>query len=273
MSRLLDCSETQQKKILDGALKILIDCDKQLAPPLIAEQIEKNIRLRAKCSDPYKHLKKLSNDISLKLYPQLTKLLYNAKNKLQTALKISAFGNLIDFATLEHSDLTKEIATFNKFKIRFRRFGEFSKKLSESKIILIVGDNAGEIVFDKILIEFLTSKYKNIKIYFAVKSGPVINDATIGDAEYTGLDKVCQVIESGLKIPGIALDRCSKVFLKVFNSADLILSKGQGNFESLSSVNDDRIYYLLKIKCDVVAKHIGGVEIGDAVLTDNAIRN
>lgn len=265
LARMTVCSETCQKRILNKVLSILLNCDLELTPPLIAEQIEKIIHSYTKCKDPYKNLKKISNDESLKIYPRMKKVLNASKDKLNTALKISAFGNLIDFAVLESINLKKELLEFKNFKTEFQAFKEFSKKLKQAQSILIIGDNAGEIVFDKILIEYLKETFENLKIYFAVRGGPVINDAILEDAEYVGMDKVCEVISNGLKTPGTVIERCSKKFIKIFNAVDLIISKGQGNYESLSNLKDERIYYLLKVKCEVVSKHLG-IEIGKAAM-------
>ena len=137
---------------------------------------------------------------------------------------------------------------------------DFKKEGAAAESILYLADNAGEIVFDKILIEQLGPE----KIKLAVKGGPVINDATIEDVEETGLTDLVRVISNGNDAPGTILGLCSEEFRHSFEEADLIIAKGQGNYESLSDF-DKNIFFLLKAKCPVVANHLG-CEVGSTVL-------
>ncbi len=125
--------------------------------------------------------------------------------------------------------------------------------------MLIIGDNAGETIFDKVLIEELL----NLEIIYAVRSGPIINDATIEDVELAGLNRQVRLISTGCDAPGVIRTECSQEFLKIFDEADIVISKGQGNYETLSE-EEREIFFLLKVKCPVIAKHIG-VDSGDYV--------
>ena len=137
---------------------------------------------------------------------------------------------------------------------------ELRTAINNAKQILYLGDNAGEIVFDKLFIEHLPKE----KIIFAVRGKPVINDATMKDAEDIGLTDILKVIDNGSGYPGTVLQSCSEEFQEVFNGADLIISKGQGNYETLSE-NRQNIFFLLKIKCDIVARDLNG-NVGDFVV-------
>jgi len=139
---------------------------------------------------------------------------------------------------------------------------EFKKALERSRRILYLTDNAGEIVFDRILIEELPD-YRD-RVIVAVKSEPVINDATMEDAEQAGLTDIVRVIENGSDAPGTILEECSEEFLEIFYNSDMIIAKGQGNYESLSE-NDHRVFFLLKAKCSVISRHLR-VRIGDIIV-------
>lgn len=138
---------------------------------------------------------------------------------------------------------------------------ELKEALSTAKTVLYLGDNAGEIVLDKLFIETLMHP----NLYFAVRGAPVINDATLDDAQYVGIDAVADVISNGYDAPSTIVDRCSPQFQELFNKADVIISKGQGNLEGLLEKTDKQVYFLLMVKCDVIAEALG-VKKGDFVV-------
>jgi uncharacterized protein with ATP-grasp and redox domains len=133
-----------------------------------------------------------------------------------------------------------------------------------AKSILYIGDNAGETVFDRILMEHIKKTNGEKNIYFAVKEKPTSNDAMMRDALECGIDGPAEIISSGSGISGTVLSMCSPRFLELFNSADMVISKGQGNYEGLSGVKR-RVFFLLAVKCAAIAGHIG-CNIGDHVL-------
>lgn len=136
-------------------------------------------------------------------------------------------------------------------------------KLKKAKSLLIIGDNAGETVFDRVLIE----DFLNLNITYAVRSEPIINDATIEDAYASGLEKCATLISTGCNAPGVILDECNEEFLNIFNNADIIISKGQGNYETLSEEKKE-IFFLLKAKCPVISEKLG-VSVNDYVFKWN----
>ena len=144
----------------------------------------------------------------------------------------------------------------------------FKRDLAQAGTILYIGDNAGEIVFDKLLVEELADR-KDYDITFAVRSGPIINDATRDDAIAVGLDKYVNLIEIGTRSPGTVLDLCTQEFQKCFQESDVIISKGQGNYEALDP--SPNLFKLLVVKCELVARDIGAdVKVGDIVFTNGA---
>ncbi|MHA1649540.1 MAG: damage-control phosphatase ARMT1 family protein, partial [Candidatus Helarchaeota archaeon] len=149
------------------------------------------------------------------------------------------------------------------FKIN--HFSKFVEVLSTTQSLVYLGDNTGEIVFDKLLLETILERYKIERIRFAVKGAPIINDATIEDAKYVGLDKIpgLEFIKIGIGIPGSGLERWDTRFLKILRDSNMVISKGQGNYEALS--DQKGIFFLLLAKCPVIARDLG-VEVGDIVL-------
>lgn len=246
-------------KVAKKMLDYLINADFRKPPAVLSLFAYRIAEKITKCKDPYLKEKKEYNDIALKMYPDLKKFILNSKDKIHTALKISAVGNVIDLGIGHKFDLKKNINEILKDGFKIDDFSKFKKDLRKTKKILFVGDNAGEIVFDKIFLEEL----KNYSLIYVVKEGPIINDATKDDALYVGLEKVAKIMTTGTNAVGAPLDMVSKEFLKEYNEADIIIAKGHGNYETLIG-GKRKCYFILKAKCDLVANHIG-VKKGDIV--------
>lgn len=213
--------------------------------------------------DPYAEDKKKSNDEALALVPKVMEKIKASDDKLEAAVRLTVAGNVIDLGIKHDADVedTMDLALGDGYK-RFD-YEAFKEKLASSKRILYILDNAGEIVFDKVLIEGLKAHGK--LVIAAVKGGPVLNDATMDDAVQVGLDKVvAKVIDTGSNHVGVNRDDASDMFLKVLDTADMVIAKGQGNYETLDE-SGDRFFFILKAKCPYVAKSLG-VEEGDLVL-------
>ncbi|KYC44604.1 MAG: hypothetical protein AMQ22_02286 [Candidatus Methanofastidiosum methylothiophilum] len=270
-ARLSTNDEKTQRIVLEQAMSFLIDfiqsdsLDNSLPPPHIARHIYRIVKEITECEDPYHEIKVRYNQIVLKMYSELKNRVENSSDPLLTEIRFAIAGNIIDFgdnggkfdleATLKEA-LTLEFAVCD--------YDVFCDSLKAAKTLLYLGDNAGEIVSDKILIEEILKKYK-LKVYYAVKIEPVINDATKEDAMQVKMNDVTEVIDSGSDAPGTILNLCSEKFLKIYNNADIIISKGQGNYETLSEENKKDIFFLLKTKCALIARRLG-VKIGDMVL-------
>jgi uncharacterized protein with ATP-grasp and redox domains len=182
-----------------------------------------------------------------------------AEDPLKTAVMLAITGNVIDFGANPQFRLEEEIQEVAQKEPTINHYEDLEDRLAHAREILYIGDNAGETVFDRVLIETLGKP-----VTFVVREGPIINDATREDATKSGLDKVATVVSSGCDAPGTVLSRCTGEFLDHFERADLIISKGQGNYETLSGENRP-IFHLLKAKCPVIAKDLG-VEVGDWVI-------
>lgn len=242
------------------------------SPPEIAKLGYDILKTFIGDKDPYKRLKKKSNQIVISEYSYFKSKISKSDDKLLAAIKISIAGNIIDFGVKHGINLNKtNIFIRNRIKIssnKYFHYKEFLRTLKKTKNILYIGDNAGEIVLDKILIEEIKKLYPHQNIVFAVRGAPIINDVVLMDAKYIGLDKIVKVVDTGTNIPGVVLKYASEEFLNVYKKSDIIISKGQGNFESLEDKNKD-IFYLFMVKCPVVASVLKRVEQKQGVLIYN----
>jgi uncharacterized protein with ATP-grasp and redox domains len=161
-------------------------------------------------------------------------------------------GNIIDFAVSDSFNILMTIETALASEFAIDHSLQLKEALKNAKSVLYLGDNAGEIVFDRLFIE--TLKHPNLT--YVVRGGPVINDATMEDAEYTGMTKAVNIISSEYDAPSTIINKSGKLFQQYFKDADLIISKGQGNLEGLLSLNDKRIFFLLMAKCDVMSEFL-----------------
>ena len=258
--------EQIHKKVVDQVLRLASDLDMSQSPPVMGQHIHRLVRNLVGSEDPYHGVKKQFNSLALKLYPDLRKQIISSNDPFETAVRLAIAGNIIDFgikSSLSEFEVTKTISDSLSGDLEPEQVQNFKNAVMEAEEILYLADNAGEIVFDHMLIEQLPIE----KITVVVKGSPVINDATIEDANVVGLSRIVEVIDNGSDGPGTILETCSQDFLDRFEKADLVIAKGQGNYETLSGI-DKNIFFLLKAKCSVLAEDIG-CEIGDMILHDN----
>ncbi len=217
--------------------------------------------------DIYAEVKVKSNLLSLKYANDLQKKIDEGSNPLETGLQIAAAGNIIDFGAKDHASLNLENELETITTIPFDRYDiiPFKDALDTASSLLYICDNSGEIVFDMLFIRELKRSCPGLEIVAAVRDIPIINDATLDDAREVGLDKVIRTISSGSIYPGTILSETTEEFKKLYESADLILAKGQGNFETLLPIADKRLFFLLRIKCEYMAA-LAGVDKGSLLL-------
>ncbi len=266
-ARLAGADEETQREILVALGRELSHFSLDSTPPEMGQKIYSLIKERTG-RDPFQEIKMRSNQHALSLYPAMKKSLKNAGDPLRVATRLAIVGNVIDYGPNRPFELEKELQDALKAEFAIFQYEEFKKSLSRFKTILYLADNAGEIVFDRLLIEKIKENFA-VKVTVAVRGSPVINDATMEDVRQIGLNKICRVISNGSDVPGTLLGKCSKEFISQYEAADLVISKGQGNFESLWG-EEKEIYFLLKIKCRVVAGHTGGREGEMALLRGNS---
>jgi uncharacterized protein with ATP-grasp and redox domains len=261
--RLITEDESIHEQVLREVLRVTSTADLQRTPPEMGQKIHRLIRQLTETDDPYRQMKRRFNTFALSLYPKLKRIVAESPEPLEMAARLAIAGNIIDLgvkSSLKTFDVNKTIDEVLKVELDMSIFEDFKKEATTAKNILYLADNAGEIVFDRILIEQIGPE----RIKFAVKGGPVINDATIEDAQETGLTDIVRVISNGNDAPGTILRFCSEEFRRCFDEADLIIAKGQGNYETLSEVNKN-IFFILKAKCPVISRDLG-CEVGAMIL-------
>jgi len=257
-----------QEKIIRKVLATLSQTDYQLSPPELTQTVFDQIQLHFGKVDPYHDAKQRFNRFCLQLLPELRTRVQQAEDRFVAALRMAIAGNIIDmasYADIAENDVHQTIEECLQATLyEAQDIQQLREAIGPAKSILILGDNAGEIVFDQLLIEQLPRD----RVTYAVKGAPILNDATMDDAVETGLTETVRVIENGSGMPGTVLNSCSAEFLKVFHNADVVIAKGQANYETLSSTDRD-IYFVLKIKCPVIARDIG-YRRGDCLVLKNA---
>lgn len=259
---------TMQEEIIKRSLKELAEMDFNETAPEIAFRMHQHAKNITRIIDPYARLKEQYNEIAKEIYERIIeeKWLDKAEDRLDMACRLAIAGNIIDFSVglkLEHSDIVKSVEDSIKHDIFGTGINALREAVEKSNNIMYIADNAGEIIFDKFLLENLPAN----KVTYVVKGGPIVNDATMHDAISTGVADLVKVIDNGHAAQGTILKDCSNTFKSEFSKADLIISKGQANFETLSDIKDKTIFYLLRAKCSSVASAIGCKQM-DYVLTN-----
>ena len=225
------------------------------AIPELGTNVHRIVKRVTDNEDPYKQLKDECNEMASNLYPKLELAVKNSNDPLLTAAKIAIAGNTIDFGPKIEIDVEKEVQKVLEGKLAINDIDQLKGSAQKSKDILYLADNAGETFFDRILIGELVRR--DINVTYVVKGGPILNDATLRDAEMAGINSVAKVISTGTDCAGVLFSECSKHFLREFEKSSLVISKGQGNYESLNDVKNKEIFFLLKIKCPIIAEDIG----------------
>lgn len=261
-ARITGASEKVQKKIIDEVCRIIPEFPFDASPPHMAVKIHKVVKEYTSNKDPYKEIKKHSQKLALSMYPFLKQQVEEADDSLAFAVKVATIGNVIDLAVNDLEKIEKALEELSGHDFAVFEYDKFKKILNDAKTILYLGDNAGETVFDRILIEKLP---RDKKIYYAVRGFPAINDALEEDAREAGIDKYAEIVSNGSDAPGTFLHDCSKEFKSLFFNADMIISKGQGNFETLYGETEHPIFFLFKIKCPPVAKELN-CKVEDLIL-------
>ncbi len=251
-----------QRDVLREASALLASLPAEATPIEMGMRIHEVIRQRTGSLDPYRRVKRESNRHALSLYPRLKEYVAGSDDPLRAAVTLAAIGNVIDFGANPHFDLERSLEEGMNKGLAGSEFPLLARRLGEVGHVLYIGDNAGEIVLDKLLVERMSSL--GIKVTFVVREAPILNDATLEDAREVGMDRVAEVVSSGVVGPGTLLRHTTPEFLDLFNRAEFVLAKGQGNYEGLSD-EPRPVFFLLMAKCPVVARDLG-VEVGDLVL-------
>lgn len=247
VTKLLELDDTTSKKILDRTAQILIDHDMNYTPPQIAKKTYQAISDITGKEDPVSLSKEYATQEALKVDTSFIQT-------IPDALKLSAIGNVIDFGAQNQFDLGEMIQSHFHQPFGIDDFPAFEKELKEAKEMVFIGDNVGEHIFDKVLIETIKKHY-DIEVYYFVRGKPIINDVTLKEAQI--LKNCAHVIDTGVATPGYDLAEVNTKSKAIFDRADIVLAKGMGNFESLYQAAKRPVYFLFVVKCSVVAQAIG----------------
>ena len=248
----------EQLEILRQTLAMTSSLDFDKSPPAMAKKIHAIIRQITGVEDAYVKIKDESTAFALEMLPFLRHEVEKSECPFETTIRLVIAGNIIDFGTDHNFNLNSVhqiIADSLKQQIDLNAIGRLHKRMMESERILYIADNCGEIVLDRLLIE----PYRE-KITLAVRGNPILNDATRREAEMSGMNEIVNIIDTGDSIPGVILENCSAEFKEHFAKCDFIISKGQGNFETLNET-DRPVFFLFMSKCQVVANLLN-TEIG-----------
>lgn len=256
-----------QREIMNGVLNLLYKNSLDVTPPELGRQVYQLIGEITGNTDPFKEIRHKDNQTILKMYQELKGIIYDNPDPIKTAAKLAIAGNVIDYGA-NHGVIGLEMLSnqINQVDLAVNHLAELLEDLDGVEHVLYLADNAGEIVLDKLFIEMIRQFHisNSFAITVVVRGEPVINDAIKDDAIYIGMDKYVRIIDNGDNAPGTILKNCSAEMQKYFNDADLIISKGQGNYETLNE-ECQRIYFLLQAKCPLIARNLG-VNQGDLVL-------
>jgi uncharacterized protein with ATP-grasp and redox domains len=241
--------------------QLLVDYRHKTNPEL-ATAIHRLARKSLNNKDLYFTEKQNANAQLIKLYDTWQNIIKNSLNPIHTAAKLAVVGNIIDYgAHLLQDDMIGQINNLLQKTLAVDNSNELFDAIKNAKSILYLADNNGEIIFDKLFIE--TINHPNITV--AVRGEAVINDVTVSDVENIGLNKICKIISNGYDAPSTILKYCSKEFIDTYNNADLIIAKGQGNFEGLIDENRENLFFMLMAKCTPMA-NILNVKTGDLII-------
>ena len=247
--------------VMKEALQILQILPENATPPIIGDQIHRAVREITKVPDPYKRMKSVCTKSSMAQLASLQKIRDEANDPFEMAVRLAISGNLIDAAIKDEFFVDEMINSAINCRIDTQALSNLQTDIKNAKWILYLADNAGETVFDRLLLELLHPK----PVYYVVKGGPALNDATTSDAQEAGIDKFANIITTGYDSVGVIMDKTSKAFLDMLKKAPLIIAKGQANYESLSTYPHNNLYFLLKVKCPVIAQDINA-NVNDTVI-------
>ncbi len=258
-----------QREILDEVVSRIPSMDLDRSPAVLSMACYEVAAEKSGKYDPYRELKAEQNRQALALEAELRAMVRESDDPLSTALHLSAAGNIIDLGTLQahHIDVHGAIEQVLRESFAVDHEAAFRASLAKCRDLLFLLDNAGEIVFDKILIEELL---RHTSVTAVVKGGPMLNDATREDAEQVGLTEVCEVIDNGGAFIGCPLELVSPEFRARMDRANVIFGKGQGNYETLDEHTGD-VFLMLRAKCEVIAAHMG-VKLGQVSLISTRVR-
>jgi hypothetical protein len=255
----IDADRDILETITRELLTFLAEMDYTRTPPYIARYLQQRLKFHFNIDDLFAEIKTRYNREMLENYDLFKNKIRNSGDRLTAALKLAISGNIIDFGPNERFNIEDTIEGALHRELTVDHSSGLFNEIKNAGSVLYLADNAGEIVADRLFIETLieTGTVLPENVTVAVRGGPIQNDVTLDDARDIGLDKLVRVISNGDRSPGTILEYVSDEFREIFEKADLIISKGQGNYETLFGETDRNIFFLLIAKCSLVADELG----------------
>ncbi len=260
LSRLVNATDEQKQAASKETLAMLSHVDFDNSNPYIMGKTWEIATRVFEEDNPYKEVKAEFNQLLLSAYDDIQQMVEASSNSFMTGLKVATVGNIIDFAArhkFTKQDILTRVQGYKDITFAIDSSEKLVEKLKTAKSLFYIGDNCGEIVLDKLFIEQIKKENPQIDVHFGVRGDTILNDVTSADAEEVGMSEVATVVSSGTQIPGTVLKDTTEEFQKLFYESDIVIAKGQGNFESLSDTKRENLYLLLMAKCFYVAETIG----------------
>lgn len=259
--------ENFQKSVVKEILQRIAELDFDQTPPEFAAEVHAILRSKLNTDDPYRQIKIDSNELAERIFPVLEQKVAASAYPLKSALLYAIAGNIIDSgisARTSEAEVTRSIEMAENIVPAINEVEMLVEMIGKSQNILVLGDNAGEIVFDRLFLKYLTEK----QVTYSVKGAPILNDALREDAIAANIHQYAKIVDTGTAIPGVVIERSSAEFRDAYAAAEVIIAKGQANFETLGEIKDDRIFFALRAKCAVIANK-AGVPLGSFIVMKN----
>jgi len=247
-------SDEDQKALMHQVLQWIGEMDFDRTPPAVSQMIHRRLRTLLRTEDPYRPAKDQHNHLAAALIPSIRQHIQSSPDPLLMAVRYAIAGNIIDLGAknnIGYGDIYTDLQSAPLQPV-YGDMNTLKTAIGKANTILYLADNAGEIFFDRLFIEQLS----HVRVTLAVRGTPVINDATLDDALTAGINDIASILSNGSDAPGTLLDDCSDEFRRRFDEADVIIAKGQGNFESLCDAPRD-IFFLFRTKCSIISRHSG----------------
>ena len=264
VTKALECDEACAFRLLKKGAGVIKELEPNQTPPEAAAILYPALAKEVGCEDLYEKQKRDSINLALKYLDFVFKKIDKSQNPLDAALRAAVAGNVIDFATQKSFDIAKEIENIFEVSFAIDEKPLFLERLAKARRLVVIGDNVGEHLFDKLFLELVAKFYPDMERFYFTRGRPIINDVTFKEAKAIGMDRVCTIIDSGVDTPGFIYEKANEEARRIYDSADLVLAKGMGNFECMESLQDERLFFLFKVKCSVVAKRVNQ-EVGTLI--------
>ncbi|WP_438445487.1 damage-control phosphatase ARMT1 family protein [Gorillibacterium sp. sgz5001074] len=259
VSAILSLDDKVQETLNQRVEEHLSKADMNKSNPEVMGEVWRIITETARNPDPYEEIKSYYNLEVMKIAPEIQDIIHSSPHRLEAALKTAVSANLIDFAAKHEFDLNllmSKIRETTEGKLAIDDSTVLFAELRNARTLLYLGDNCGEIVLDKLFIQEIRSAFPELDVFYGVRGAPIVNDVTLVDARMVGMEEVAAVISNGDGSLGTVLARTSREFQDIYNRADVVIAKGQGNYESLQYSEKESLYFLFMAKCETVADPI-----------------